>query len=81
QADLLRETGAGLVLPAGDPEGAAAALLEFLRDEERLAAARRAARELADERFGRDLLAARLETVLRAAAEPEPTPERELQSA
>ena len=65
QADLLRETGAGIVLPSGDVTQAAQMLAGFLQDTKRLQKAAAAARELAYHRFARDTLAARLESVLR----------------
>ncbi|NPA71529.1 MAG: glycosyltransferase family 4 protein [Gammaproteobacteria bacterium] len=64
QADLLRRTGAGIVLDVHDPAGSAAKLLAFLRDEKRLQAARHAARRLAETEFNRDRLAMKLERVL-----------------
>lgn len=67
QADLLRETGAGIVMPPTDAERAAQQLAELLSDHERLARAGAAARKLAEERFDRDKLAAELEAVLRKA--------------
>lgn len=60
QAELLREHGAGIVVPPADAPEAARQLRDFARSPERLAAARRAATELADRRFDRDLLAAEL---------------------
>jgi glycosyltransferase involved in cell wall biosynthesis len=68
-ADLLTETGAGLVLPPGDPEDAAAAVATFLRDSAAVTAARAAASELARDRFDRDLLFRDFERVLTGAAE------------
>ena len=67
QADLLEQTGAGIVLPASSPEAAARLLYEFLEDREAIAHARSAARALAEERFDRDLLASRLLTVLESS--------------
>lgn len=67
QADLLRETGAGIVMPPTDAEGAARQLSELLSDQGRLARAGAAARKLAEERFDRDRLAAELEAVLTKA--------------
>ncbi|HEX7117791.1 MAG TPA: glycosyltransferase family 4 protein [Longimicrobiales bacterium] len=64
QAELLRETGAGLVLPAADHDLAAKELLDFLRDTERRREARRAAAGLARERFDRNRLAAQLRETL-----------------
>lgn len=67
QAELLRETKAGIVVPSDDPEAAAAALVAFLDAPERLAAARTAAGTLARTRFDRDAQAERLLDVLGAA--------------
>src|SRR5207247_1127749 len=66
-ADLIRETGAGLVLPATDVGAAAAALARAVRDDAWLARAGAAARRLAHERFHRDQLAGQLEGVLQEA--------------
>ena len=63
QADLLAEHGAGFRLPR-DAAPAAALLASWLGDPARLEAAGRAARQLAEERFARDLLADQLERVL-----------------
>lgn len=63
QADLLRESGAGLVL-SRNPKQAAQQLAEWLANPERLKDAGRRARKLAEESFARDHLAARLEQVL-----------------
>jgi len=72
QAELLRETGAGLVLDR-DPEAAARELAAFLADTEKVEKAGQAARKLAEERFSRDKLAQELETVLlTAVGEREP---------
>ncbi len=68
QADILHETGAGLVL---DPEDAVAAgelIAERVRDEVWLKEAREAAHRLAVERFSRDLLFDRFEAVLTRSA-------------
>lgn len=67
QADLVRETGAGLVLPVGDPAAAARQLTDFLADPDARARAGTAASRLAEERFDRDVLAERLREVLEAA--------------
>ncbi|NLG52110.1 MAG: glycosyltransferase family 4 protein, partial [Chloroflexi bacterium] len=69
QAGLLRESRAGLVLPADDPRAAAQLLAAFLADRDRLAQAGQAARRLAETRFSRDLLFEELERVLLLAAE------------
>jgi glycosyltransferase involved in cell wall biosynthesis len=68
QADLLEETGAGIVLPPEDPARAAQILASFVSDPERLRSAGEAARKLAHERFHRDDLARQLEDVLSGAA-------------
>jgi glycosyltransferase involved in cell wall biosynthesis len=68
-ADLLRETGAGLVLPPGDPIRGAALLAEFLQDKSRVAKAEAAARRLAREQFDRDRLANDLERILLSTSE------------
>ena len=67
QAELLEETGAGLVLPAKDPTMAAHTLLEFLHNPRKLEQAGQAARNLAYHRFHRDLNARQLMNVLRLA--------------
>jgi glycosyltransferase involved in cell wall biosynthesis len=68
QADLLRETGAGVCLPQRDPEAAARRLEALVSSPARLAEASEAARRLARERFDRDKLALELEAVLVRAA-------------
>lgn len=67
QADLLRETGAGLVLDPHDIPSAATGLAAHLRDGPWLERAGRASRELATTRFDRDLL---FETLLAAVEGP-----------
>lgn len=67
QADIVRETGAGLVLDPHDLDGAKDALLAALRNEAWLKEAGRRAHKLAEERFSRDVLAANLLTVLEEA--------------
>ncbi len=64
QADLLEKTGAGLVLDPLDPGGAAARLVEALRDPAWLERAAEASRRLGGEVFDRRKLALRLEEVL-----------------
>ncbi|HWS39193.1 MAG TPA: glycosyltransferase family 4 protein [Actinoplanes sp.] len=66
-ADLLRETGAGLVLDPADTAKAGAELAAHLRDEAWLSRARDAAHRLAVERFSRDLLFEKFEAVLHRA--------------
>ncbi|MFI7545271.1 glycosyltransferase family 4 protein [Actinoplanes sp. NPDC049599] len=68
QADLLTETGAGLVLDPYDADGAGVLLAAHLRDEVWLKQAREAAHRLAVERFSRDLLFAQFEAVLARSA-------------
>ena len=60
QADLLKETGAGIVVPPADPKVAAELLHAFLTDEEQLDKAGRAAAQLADTTFNRDHLTQKL---------------------
>jgi glycosyltransferase involved in cell wall biosynthesis len=67
QADLLRRSGAGIVVPPNDPVAAAHALAELLADRDRLARARAAAGILATEMFDRDQLARQLLDVLERA--------------
>ncbi len=67
-ADLLASTGAGLVLPEDDPDGAAAAVAAFLRDPAACARARAASGALGRDRFDRDLLFEDFERVLTSAA-------------
>ena len=64
QAPLLRESGAGLVAPPGDPVAALQMAEALLSDPSRLRAAEEAAGRLARERFDRDLLATELDRVL-----------------
>jgi glycosyltransferase involved in cell wall biosynthesis len=68
QAKLLREIGAGIDVPAGDPSTAARLVAEFLHDRERLRRAAVAAQRLADGVLNRDVLATQFEHVLCAAA-------------
>lgn len=67
QAELIEETGAGLVLPPDDPDEAARRLGSFVADGQRLERAGKAARQLAEKRFSRDQLADLLEQVLVSA--------------
>ncbi|MCF8026665.1 MAG: glycosyltransferase family 4 protein [Desulfobacteraceae bacterium] len=71
QADLLEETGAGIVLPPDDPGEAAKRIGAFIKEESKLAKAGRGARNLAEKQFSRDKLADRLEKVLLSAARAE----------
>lgn len=69
QADVLKESGAGIVLPPDDPQAAAHALADFTHNPQRLQAAGRAARHLAETRFNRDDLAKELENILQRATQ------------
>lgn len=64
QARLLEESGAGIVVPPDCPEKAAVMLHRLLCDKERLENAQTAARQLAETRFNRDVLAAQLLALL-----------------
>jgi glycosyltransferase involved in cell wall biosynthesis len=64
QADLLRESGAGIVIPPGDAEAAADMIDRFLRNREILEKSAKAALSLAKDRFSRDELARQLSEVL-----------------
>jgi glycosyltransferase involved in cell wall biosynthesis len=64
QAELLRDTGAGVQLDGTDPSAAADALIAAAHDPAYVARAGAAARRLAGERFEADHLAAQLERVL-----------------
>lgn len=64
QADLLKETGAGLVLPPRNLHAAAQLLINSLNNKDWLTKAGKAALNLARNRFDRDLLANQLEAVL-----------------
>lgn len=74
QADVLRETGAGVVLDHGDPAAAASKLRDFLHDEAAMKRARDASGSLARDRFSRDKLAYDLIHVLERAASERPAP-------
>lgn len=63
QKDMLLESGAGISLPHDDLPQAAQSLTELARDKEALAASGKAAHKLAYERFARDLMAEKLESV------------------
>lgn len=67
QADFLRETGAGIVLPPSDPKTSAKMICDFLGDEARVHHARRAAVKASETIFNRDFLASRLIKTLEAA--------------
>jgi glycosyltransferase involved in cell wall biosynthesis len=69
-ADMIRETGCGLVLDPHDLVTAADRLLDVLGDRRWQACARRAALAVGRERFDREKLAAQLEMVLRNVLTP-----------
>jgi glycosyltransferase involved in cell wall biosynthesis len=66
-AELIQKTGAGLVVPSGDPAAAAGLLRGFLADKERMARARDAAAHLADHDFNRERLFSQLVGILESA--------------
>jgi glycosyltransferase involved in cell wall biosynthesis len=68
QSDLIRETGAGLVLDPYDADGAGEVLAAHARDDVWLKQAQDAAHRLAVEQFSRDLLFERFEAVLNRSA-------------
>jgi glycosyltransferase involved in cell wall biosynthesis len=67
QADLLRATGAGIVVPAADPAAGARLLADFLADRDRLQRAGAAALELARSNFDVEKLSGAALTVLERA--------------
>jgi len=73
QADLITETGAGLVLDPTDTDDAGARFARSCRDDSWLAQARIAAYQLAVDEFSRDLLFDRFAAVLDRAAGSRPT--------
>ncbi len=68
-ADMIRQTGCGLVLPVGDIKSAAEHLVATLDDPAQLSLLGRAAHRVARDQFDRDMLARKLESVIRATAE------------
>jgi glycosyltransferase involved in cell wall biosynthesis len=68
QADILRESGAGIVLPPDDIPLAARLIADFVRDPIQLAKAASAARKLAYENFNQNKLFLRLKEVLERVA-------------
>jgi len=68
QADLIREAGAGLVVPPADATQAAKMLHDFLSEPDRVKNAGQAAFHFGETRFNRDDLANKLMTVLRKAS-------------
>jgi glycosyltransferase involved in cell wall biosynthesis len=71
-AELIAASGAGLVLAPDDPDGAAAAVAAFVHDRAAMTSARKAAADLARNRFDRDLLFTDFEQVLIEAADSDP---------
>lgn len=67
-ADLVRETGAGVLVPERDAKAAARILCDVLHDERRMEAAGAAAAQLAETRFSRDLHAETLKRILESVA-------------
>ncbi|GAA4685163.1 glycosyltransferase family 4 protein [Phytohabitans rumicis] len=67
-AEMIAESGAGLVLEPDDPAAAAEAVAKFVRHPQACEDARTAARRLARERFNRDLHCQELERILMRAA-------------
>ena len=64
QAEVLRRTGAGLVLDSRDPEGAAREIAQALTDRDWLEKARHVSRRLGDDVFHRRKLADAFEEIL-----------------
>jgi glycosyltransferase involved in cell wall biosynthesis len=80
QADILRDSCAGLVTPAANPASATAAVNALIRDERRLAAAGAAAARLADRLFDRDRLARQMLRTLEAAVADPSRPSLDFQT-
>jgi glycosyltransferase involved in cell wall biosynthesis len=68
-ADVIRQNACGLVLPVGDLKSAAEHLVATLDDPAQLSLLGKAAHQVARDQFDRDMLAWKLETVIRATAE------------
>lgn len=64
QADLIKETGAGLVLDRNDLEKSAKMIYDFLNDEKQITYAEKQSKYLGDEVFNRQKLAEDFERVL-----------------
>ena len=71
QADLLHQSGAGVVLDVKDITKAARDLIRVIRDKKWLDDASCAAKKLVREKFSRDILTKKLEGVLTAAVQTE----------
>ena len=67
-SEIAEQAGAGLIVSQTDADGAAEQVVHALRNREWLQRAGRAARRLATEHFNRDVLAARLASVLDEAS-------------
>lgn len=67
QEEILNSTGAGFAVPFNDPVAAAQRLTEFSADRDALSKAGKAALDLAQTRFDRDILAKELLDVLHGA--------------
>ena len=67
QADLIREIGAGIVVPPDNADQSARVLHTFLSDPEKVTKAGQAAFQLAKTRFDRDDLAGELLGILQKA--------------
>lgn len=80
QAEVLGRSGAGIRLDEASYADAARQLADFIGSPSRLAKARKAARELAIQEFGRDQLADRLEGVLQRAVDEGPLEQSLLRS-
>ena len=75
QAEDIAKHGTGLVLPEDDPAEAARLIVDWIATSpEQKQDQREAARRLAESEFSRDVIAARVLTVLTAAADPSHTP-------
>lgn len=64
QAELLNQTSAGIVVPPNEPDEAADILRNFLADKEEIKKAGQAAKKLALDKFDRDKLTLKLQSVL-----------------
>jgi len=69
-ADMIEETGCGLVVPPDDPSALATALETFADNPDRIAKAKAAGLELASTRFDRSDQARRFVSLLEDAADP-----------
>lgn len=69
QAEIIEQTGAGLVLPPDNPREGALLLAQFLQDPQRLDTAAHNAKRLAVERFSRDQAASAFVNLLESVVE------------